>query len=161
MFDLLIKKGQLDTLKKEIKSLSVVNNKVPSIVKVYDKELNSWERELIGKLSDFLPEKYWHSLRDASRQFPYKNTGELVNSIKSKTDFIKNKNFAYVHSWVEIGVPYAVDLNEGIPPRSDNALPKWKGFANDLFYNHNGRQGLKSVLDLFDELIENLTLKVA
>ena len=161
MFSLLIKKGQLEELKKEISSLSVIDNEIPSIVKIYDKELNSWEEELISKLSDFLPRKYWHSLRDASRKFPHKNTGELVESIKTKTQFTKGRNVAYIRSWAEIGVPYVIDLNAGKPSRRDKAIPQWRGFASDLFYNHKGREGLKSVLDLFDELVENLTLKVA
>jgi len=162
MFEVYIKKGQLDKLEKEIEKLTVAEKpkNIAKIVLEYDKKLKKWEEKLIEKLSDYLPKKYWHKKRNPFRWFPHKNTGNLIKSIKSKTETKQTNKITTIHSWVEIGVPYAVYLNEAKPPRDDGLIPNWEGFADDLFFTHKGRQGLVSVLDLFDELIDNLMLKV-
>ena len=163
MLQLYIEKGKLEKLKKDIDKLSLTGKTDNDIIRVvlnYNSKLEKWKKDLIDKLSDKLDIEYWHSPRDPSRYFTYKNTGKLIRSIKSKTEFKQKSKSIVIHSWIEIGVPYATYLNYGMPLRKDGKIPNWVGFGDDLFFTHKGRQGLKSVLDLFDELVDNLKVKV-
>lgn len=162
MFTLLIRKAALDKVKKEIQQIkdNIDNNILPDIIKNYNNELKKWEEDLKEKLSDPLDRRLWHLPRDPSRYFPHKNTGNLLKSIKSDTNVTRSQNVAYIHSWIEIGVPYASLLNQGLPLRRDGITPNWKGFTTDLFDTHEGRRGLKSVLDVFDDLVNQFKTRI-
>lgn len=135
-----------------IKYVAGKKRAIKRFIKAYNKKLTFWKKALKEKLNDPLYSN-WHSLRpDPSRLFPYKNTGNLRNSIRAgiKNHITKKGNMSIV-AWTEIGMPYAGYTNEGRRHRKSGEEVAWEGWVTDMFTGH-GRADLISVSDIFEEM---------
>ena len=114
-------------------------------------DLERWEADVIGEISDPLAVSLWHKLRDPSRDFPHINDGKQVRSISSTSRSKSTGAGNYsITSWAEIGVPYASFTSDGYPRRADGETPNWVGWLDDVF---EGTRGFFSVADVFDRLM--------
>lgn len=108
--------------------------------------LDYWEDSLTNKLSDEMPLYMKNKLRyPREREFPYMNTGQLVDSVSTSVDThtsISGKS-AVIEAKATIG------SNHGLRGRYDAG---WLGWREDVFSNPNseGRGGVPSLRRIFD-----------
>jgi hypothetical protein len=133
------------------------------VIQKLEQELELWERKTKEALGEQLDEYYIkHKLPRPNpyKLFPYRNTGRQQQSVRARVStLVKEGKIVTIKSWAEIAVPYAVDTDAGIPPRKDGIIPKWKGWATDIFFGE-GRGGIKSVTDIFKEFTNELYYKI-
>jgi len=138
-------------LKKELPDLSF--HKLELLAKNLDLDLKAWKKALKRALGTPIPVEYLHKRRPLKRRFTYKISGNQVNSIKTKVESYKKGESFIIHSWAEIGVPYAKFTDMAKPQRKDGKVPYWKDWMYDVLFD-KGRGNITSVGDLFELILK-------
>ncbi len=107
----------------------------------------SWKKTLEHALSYKMPpfENPKKRTKDRWRKFPYMRTGELRDSIKADVDKYQYGNKIILRLTANIKSPHGVLSNI---TGDDGA---WVGWMDDILFG-NGRENVKSLKDLFEEL---------
>lgn len=123
------------------------------MVKDFDTLFDNWALDVKAALSVKAPAsdmKGWAPTRDRSRRFPYERNGELKDSLRFSMDTHRTKKSLMITANVGFDSPHAYYTNEGIKAPRYVAQGAWVGWADDIFTG-SGRDGVKSVRDLFNE----------
>jgi len=137
--------------KKELPLLGI--HRLEFLAKKLDSDLKSWEKAIKKALGTPIPVKYLHRRRPSHRRFTYKVSGQQLEHIKTKVNAYKKGQGFVIHSWAEIGVPYAKYTDMAKPKRADGKTPAWKDWMYDVLFD-KGRDGIISVNDLFELLLK-------
>jgi hypothetical protein len=120
----------------------------------FETQLNAWKAELQQALGIPLDPSLWHSVRpNRSKLFPYKNTGELQESISvSAVMKVTGAGNFSITGKASIKAPQALLTNAGLrtpaPPTKPGA---WIGWEDDVM-GEEGRGGVMGIGDIFNRM---------
>jgi len=123
---------------------------VRSIKTALEQEQQKWVEEVKQRLSDVIPKQMLHKKRyPRSRKFPYLNSGELRNSVKTEVIQIDTlrKHSVVLDVWFNFLSKHALYTNEAWNSKD---TPGWKGWTTrTLVSGGNGVVSAKQLLHNF------------
>ena len=130
---------------------------VRSIKSALEQEQQKWADEVKQRLSDVIPKQMLHKKRyPRSRKFPYLNSGELRNSVKTEVTQIDTmrKHSVVLDVWFKFLSKHALYTNEAWNSKD---TPGWKGWATRTLVT--GGSGIISAKQLLHNFFNSSKLQ--